>query len=86
VFGDSEEEAGDRSGEGKLGRVELREEEDLVGHPYEARAAHTPWFILATLLANYPELLSAILQSKHFKHVFKAAEERAMHAIRKLWE
>ena len=31
VFGDIEEEAGDRSGEGEHGRVELREEEDLVG-------------------------------------------------------
>jgi hypothetical protein len=40
---------------------------------------------LGALLANYVELLSAILQSKQFKHVFKAAEERALHAIRDLW-
>jgi hypothetical protein len=86
VFGDSEEEAGDRSGEGEHGRVELREEEDLVGQPVEVRAAHTPRFILVALLANYPELLNAILKSKHFKHVFKGAEKRAMHAIRELWE
>jgi hypothetical protein len=70
VFGDSEEEAGDRSGEGEHGRVELREEEDLVGQPAEVRATDTPRFILAALLANYPELLSAILKSKQFKHVF----------------
>jgi hypothetical protein len=41
---------------------------------------------LGALLAKYPELLSAILQSKQFKHVFKAAEERALHAIRDMWE
>jgi hypothetical protein len=86
VFGDSEEEAGDRSGEGEHGRVELREEEDLVGQHAQARATHTPRFILAALPANYPELLNAILQSRHFKHVFKEAEERAMHALRELWE
>jgi hypothetical protein len=81
VFGDSEEEAGDRCGEGGHGRVELREEDDLVGQPAEVRATHTPGLILAALLANYPELLSAILKSKHYKHVFKAAEEHAIHAI-----
>jgi hypothetical protein len=85
-FGDIEEEAGDRSGEGEHGRVEVREEEDLVGQLAEVRASHTPRFILVALLANYPELLSAILKSKHFQHVFKAVEERAMHAIRELWE
>jgi hypothetical protein len=74
VFGDSEEEAGDRSGKGEHGRVEVREEEDLVGQHAEVRAAHTPRFILAALLANYPELLIAILQSRRFKHVLKAAE------------
>jgi hypothetical protein len=86
VFGDSEEEAGDRSGKGEHGHVELRAEEDLVGQHAEVRAAHTPWCIMAALIVNYLELLSAILKSKHFKHVFKAAEERAMHAIRELWE
>jgi hypothetical protein len=85
VFGDSEEEAGDRSWEGEHGRVEPREEVDLVGQPAEFRAAHTPRFILVALLANYMELLNAILQSRNFKHVLKAAEERAMHAIRELW-
>jgi hypothetical protein len=86
VFRDREGEAGDRSGEGDHGHVELREEEDLVGQPAEVRAAYTPRFILVALLANYPELLSAILQFKHFKHVFKAAHECAMHAITKFWE
>jgi hypothetical protein len=70
---------------GEHGRAELREEEDLDGQLAEVRAARTPRFILAALLANYPELLSGTLQSKHLKHVLKAAEERAMHAIRELW-
>ena len=88
VFGgDGEEEAGDRSVDREHRRgEELREAGDLAGHPSDVRVAHTPRFILGALLANYPELLSAILQSKQFKHVFKAAEERALHAIRDLWE
>jgi hypothetical protein len=86
VSGNNKEEADDRSGEGEHGRVEIREEEDLVGQLVEVQAAHTPRFVLATLLENYPELLSAVLKSKHFKHVLKTAEERAMHAIRELWE
>jgi hypothetical protein len=77
VFGDSEEEAGDRSGEGEHGRVELREEEDYVGQLAEVRAAHTPMFIL---------VLNVVLQSKHLKHVFKAAKKRAIHAIREMWD
>jgi hypothetical protein len=64
----------------------LREEEDLVGQLAKVRAPHTHRFMLGDLLGNYPELLSAILQSKQFKHVFKATEERAMHALKELWE
>jgi hypothetical protein len=85
VFGDCGEEAGDSNGEGGHGRVELREEEDLVGQPPEIRAPHTPRFILAGFLANYPELLSVLLQSTQFKHVLKATKERAMRAIKELW-
>jgi hypothetical protein len=43
---------------------------------------HTTRFILVALLASYLELLCVALQSKQFKHVFKAAEERSLHAIR----
>jgi hypothetical protein len=62
VFGgDGEEEAGDRSGYKEQRRGEqLREAGDLAGHLSNVRAAHTPRFILAALLANYPKLLSAI--------------------------
>jgi hypothetical protein len=77
VFGgDGEEEAGDRSvdREHKRGK-ELREGRDLARHPSDVGAAHTPRFILGALLANYPQLLCAILQSTQFKHVLKAAEE-----------
>jgi hypothetical protein len=35
---------------------------------------------------NYPALLNAIFQSKHFRHMFKTAEERALHAVRELLE
>eukprot|EP00873_Tetraselmis_striata_P041695 jgi/Tetstr1/461959/TSEL_000614.t1 len=62
------------------------EEADLVGQPWDVRAAHTPRFILGALLANYPELLVSILESKQFKHHLKAAERRTMLTIRKLWE
>jgi CRISPR/Cas system CSM-associated protein Csm2 small subunit len=86
VFGNCEEETGDSSGEGGHGRVELREDEDLVGQPHEVREAQTSRFILAVLLASNPELLSALLQSMQIKHVFKAAEERATHAIKEPWE
>jgi hypothetical protein len=72
MFGDNEEEAGERSGEGGHGCVEFREE-DFVGQTSEVRATHTSRFVLAALLANYPDLLSAILQSKQFKHVVKGA-------------
>jgi hypothetical protein len=76
VFGEDGEEAGDRSvdREHKRGE-ELREARDMVGHPSDVGAAHTPRFILGALLANYRELLRAIFQSKQFKHVLKAAEE-----------
>eukprot|EP00873_Tetraselmis_striata_P011878 jgi/Tetstr1/432142/TSEL_021599.t1 len=62
------------------------EEADLVGQPTVVRAAHTPRFILGALLANYPELLASILESKQFKHHLKATERRTLLAIRKLWE
>ena len=65
---------------------QLREGGDLAGHPSDVRAAHTPRFILCALLAIYPELLNAILQSKQFKHVFKAAEECTLHTMRDMWE
>eukprot|EP00873_Tetraselmis_striata_P039004 jgi/Tetstr1/459268/TSEL_004668.t1 len=38
------------------------------------------------LLANYPELLASILESKQFKHHLKASDRRTLRAIRKLWE
>eukprot|EP00873_Tetraselmis_striata_P032858 jgi/Tetstr1/453122/TSEL_040145.t1 len=66
--------------------VGIVEEADLVGQPADVRAAHTPRFILGALLANYPELLASILESKQFKHHLKAAERRTLLAIRKLWE
>eukprot|EP00873_Tetraselmis_striata_P041172 jgi/Tetstr1/461436/TSEL_006545.t1 len=62
------------------------EEVDLVGQPADVRAAHTPRFILGALLANYPELLASILESKQFQHHLKAAERRTLLASRKLWE
>eukprot|EP00873_Tetraselmis_striata_P002344 jgi/Tetstr1/422608/TSEL_013414.t1 len=62
------------------------EEADLVGQPADVRAAHTPGFILGALLANYPELLASIMESKQFKHHLKATERRTLVAIRKLWE
>jgi predicted ATPase len=86
VFGDGEEEACDSSGEGGHGRVELREEEGHVGQHAKARAANTPRFTLAAVLANCPELLNAILQSTQFQHVFEAAHESALHAIKELWD
>jgi hypothetical protein len=65
VFGGGEEEAGDSSRVGGHGRVELYVAEDLIRQRAEVRAAHTPRVVLAALLANYPELVSAILlQSK----------------------
>jgi hypothetical protein len=88
VFGgDSEEEAGDRSGDREHRRGEqLGETWDPTGQPCDIRAAHIPRFILASMLANYPELFSAIFKSKQFKHVLKAAEESALPAIKELWE
>eukprot|EP00873_Tetraselmis_striata_P003671 jgi/Tetstr1/423935/TSEL_001417.t1 len=63
------------------------EEADLVGQQADLRAAHPPpRFILGAVLANYPELLASILESKQFKHHLKAAERRTLLAIRKLWE
>jgi hypothetical protein len=64
----------------------LCEEEELVGQPHEVRAAHTPRFILVAFLANYPKFHCAILESKQFKHVFTAVEDRALLAITDLWE
>jgi hypothetical protein len=45
------------SGGGGHGRVELREEEEFIGELAEVRVAHTLCFILAALLASYPELV-----------------------------
>eukprot|EP00873_Tetraselmis_striata_P035428 jgi/Tetstr1/455692/TSEL_042500.t1 len=64
----------------------IEEEADLVGQPADVRAAHTPALSLRALLANYPELLASILESKQFKHQLKATERRTLLAIRKLWE
>jgi hypothetical protein len=87
VFGGDGEEAGDRSGDREHRRGEqLHEAGDVAGHPSDVRAAHTSRFILVALLVKHPKFLSAISQSKQFKHVFKAAEERTRHAIRDLRE
>eukprot|EP00873_Tetraselmis_striata_P000432 jgi/Tetstr1/420696/TSEL_011781.t1 len=84
---EQQQQQGDVDAHGADGEeVGIVEEADLVGQPADVRAAHTPRFILGALLANYPELLASILESKQFKHHLKAAERRTLLAIRKLWE
>eukprot|EP00873_Tetraselmis_striata_P026643 jgi/Tetstr1/446907/TSEL_034365.t1 len=84
---EQQQQQGDVDAHGADGvEVGIVEEADLVGQPADVLAAHTPRFILGALLANYPELLASILESKQFKHYLKAAERRTLVAIRKLWE
>jgi hypothetical protein len=42
-------------------------------------------FYIGCLAGELPGA-SAVLQPRQFKHVLKAAEERALHAIKELWE